>query len=108
VDGALARKPSRPSRPEDLEQLERYVTIGSASAFDLHYRLRPALVAIAEGLLWGRGVDLFAEPERARRVLGEDAWELLRPDRPPPEDRHGRALAGGELETVVAAVERVR
>ncbi len=108
VDPALTRRQQRASRPEDLELLERLVSIGSASAFDLHYRLRPALRTIAEGVLLGRGIDLETQPERAQVALGDAAWSLLRPDRLPPEDRQARALATGDLDAVVRGIESAR
>jgi hypothetical protein len=37
-------------------------------------------------------------------LLGEDAWELLRPDRPEPEDRHD---SGVPREQIAAVIERV-
>ena len=43
------------------------MTLGTASAYDLHYRLRPTLREIAAGLLADRrGIGLDGEPERAR------------------------------------------
>lgn len=107
-DAGLARTTDRPGRPEDLELLERYVSIGSASAYDLHYRLRPALAKIAAGILQGRGIDVATQPEAARDALGDDAWSLLRPDRQPPADREAPALTATELGEVVAAIERAR
>lgn len=108
VDAALSRRAGRPARPEDLERLERLVEVGSASAFDLHYRLRPALRKVAEGILLGRGIELDAEPERARAALGEEAWSLLRPERPPPGDRRARGIAAPELDAVLRGIEGAR
>ena len=52
----------------------------------------------------GTAIELERRPEAARALLGEDAWELLRPDRPEPEDRHG---PGVPRERVAAVIERV-
>jgi hypothetical protein len=96
-----------PEPPLTLVRLEREVMLGVASAFDLHYRLRPRLRAIALPLLATRhGISPDDDPERAGRVLGEPAWELLRADRTPPE-RHGRGLEIRELRSVVEALERI-
>jgi hypothetical protein len=108
VDPALVRRTVEPGRPEDLEQLERLVSIGSGSAYDLHYRLRPALVTIAEGILHRRGIDLETQPDGAHAALGDDAWALLRPHRPPPSSREAPALTTRELEGVVEALEQAR
>ena len=108
VDVALAQRRRSPAKPEDLERLERLVTLGSSSAFDLHYRLRPALREIAGGILLGRGIDLDAPPGQAREALGEDAWEILRPDRAAPVDRQAGGLAPAGLQAVVQGIEGAR
>ncbi len=104
------RRRERPSRdtPESLARLEARTTLGAAGAFDLHYRLRPRLRELASELLAARrGVALDAEPGRARAVLGEEAWELVREDRPPPEDRLARGVPIRDLDRVVESLERI-
>lgn len=101
---ALRGRPARqPARPGGLEQAERVVVLAGVNAFDLHLRLRPRLQAIAEHRLASRR-GLSLESAEARELLGEELWELLRPDRPPPKDRFapGMALAGQR-----AALERI-
>lgn len=105
-DAALRRRPRRPERIPELEQLEREVTLGTTTAFDLHYRLRPTLRRIAAELLSARrAIDLDSQPEAARAALGEDAWELVRPDREPPRDRFARGIELGRLGRAVSALE---
>ena len=83
-----ARRSPRPSRPATLERVEREVVLSSGSAFDLHVRLRRRLRAITEHRLAAhRGLDLDAGTPEARELLGDDLWELVRPDRPMPTDR---------------------
>jgi hypothetical protein len=95
-------------QPRSLVQLENEATLGVADALDLHYRLRPHLRLVAAGLLEGRrGVALDDEPEAARRLLGEETWELVRPDRPVPSDRHAPGLAPDGLERIVLSLERL-
>ena len=107
-DAALRKRPTKVERPEELQKLEREVGLGAATAFDLHYRLRPSLRGIAGELLAARrGIDLEANPAAARRELGDEAWELVRPDREPPTVRFGAGLDIGSLRTVVAALERL-
>ena len=50
VDAALGRRPPARQRIPELERLEREVTLGQATAFDLHFRLRPTLRRIASEL----------------------------------------------------------
>ncbi|MDP8910635.1 MAG: hypothetical protein M3M94_01030 [Actinomycetota bacterium] len=105
---ALRRKPSRAEHLLDLTPLEDRVALAITSAADLHFRLRPLLREIAAHRLSVRhGIELDAEPERARAALGADAWELVRPNREPPRDRHARGLRPAELRAVVETLERI-
>ena len=117
-DGAPAERPLRdPARrasagrrppPSSLARLEHETAIGVAGSFDLHFRLVPRLRAIAGGLLeHRRRISLAARPEAARAVLGESTWDLVRPDRPAPEDRLARGLPQHELDAVVDALEAI-
>lgn len=92
----------------ELERLEREVSMASSTAFDLHFRLRPRVQRIARQLLASRrGVDLAAQPDVARRLLGEETWALVRPDREPPAHRTGPGLEPARLDAVVTALERL-
>ena len=104
-DDALHHRVERPVRIAERDKLAREVQLGMQTAFDLHYRLRPTLVEVAENRLAGRGVRL--ESERARGLLGEEAWEVLRPDRPPPHDRNAPGISTDELGRLVGALERI-
>lgn len=98
----------RPDRVRQLEELEHAVDFSLTTAFDVHYRLRPHLVRIAaHRLSVRRGIQLEADPAAARRVLGEAAWELVRPDREPPGDRNAKGIDVVALRTIVAALEAV-
>jgi hypothetical protein len=106
VDAALSRRPPRVERVAELEKIEREVTLGLTTSFDLHFRLRPTLRRIASELLRARrGIDLDANPQAARRALGEETWELVRKDREPPLDRFGRGIELESLRNVVASLE---
>jgi hypothetical protein len=94
--------------PGMLARLEQEAALGVAGSFDLHFRLRPRLRGLATDLLAARrGVSLDGEPERARDLLGEPTWDLVREGRPPPEDRLGRGLPINELRGVVESLERL-
>jgi hypothetical protein len=105
-DAALRPRTRKHEQLPELASLEREVALGTTTAFDLHYRLRPPVRRIASELLAARrGVDLDADRDAAQRVLGADAWELVRADREPPRDRYA---PGAELESirrVVASLE---
>lgn len=105
-EAGLRRRPRRPERLPELERVEREVSLGLATAFDLHYRLRPSLRRTARELLASRrGIDLDTSPEAARRALGDQTWEIVRPDREPPRERFAAGLDLASLRTVVASLE---
>jgi len=92
-------------RVRSLEELEHAVEFSQTTAFDFHYRLRPHLVRVATHRLAVHGVHLQAQPDRARQLLGEDAWDLVRPDRLPPERRNDRGLELTRLQRVVETLD---
>jgi hypothetical protein len=103
LEGSRGRPPERVAQ---LTQLEREVGMGIANAFDLHNRLVPTLRETAAGLLSGRyGIDREAQPDAARAALGEDAWEIVRPDRPTPIDRTARGADPVSIDRVLTALE---
>jgi hypothetical protein len=105
-DAALERPDDESGRLAELVRLEREVALAQATEFDLHHRLRPVLREIALGLLAvRRGVDLDRQPARARALLGEETFELVRADREPPWDRQAPGPAIDELRRVVASLE---
>jgi uncharacterized membrane protein len=92
---------ARGDRPlHEVERMEREVTLGAATAYDLHVRLVPQLRQIAQARL-----------ERTGRVMSPETlgrwWELLRPDRPAPENRHGPGISQNELRALVSDLERM-
>ena len=102
------RRPWRPDRVRQLEELEHAVDFSLTTAFDVHYRLRPHLVRIASHRLAARrGIQLETDLEAARRVLGDAAWELVRPDREPPGDRNAPGIDLPALRAVVLGLEAV-
>lgn len=79
-----------------------------ASSFHLHTRLRPILRQVAAHRLSMRfGVDLDREDERARELIGAEAWELVHPERAPPSDRLAPGPPASHLSKVVEQLERI-
>ena len=102
---ALRGGKARALQPEELLRMDRELVLGSADADHAHRRLLPLLRTAAAARIAARhGFELGRRPEQVRALLGEDVWELLRPDRPPPEDRHG---PGVPRRHIVAVIERV-
>jgi hypothetical protein len=107
-DGAVADMGRRHSSDSGELTLVHDVALSVASAFHLHLRLRPVLREIAGHRLLRRyGVDLEREPERARELIGAEAWELVRPERPPPSDGLAPGPPASAVRTVVEELERI-
>jgi len=103
---ALRRKPARPQEPVLLKRARRQLELGIGSAEYAHRRLLPVLRAAAAAKLASRhGVELVRQPERARELLGDETWSLLRPDRPAPADRHARGIPRASVATAIERVE---
>ena len=106
-DRALAAMRRRP--PDSGEPaLARELELSTYNAFHLHARLRPVLRDIAAHRLRLRyGVELDREAARARELVGAQAWELVRPERPLPEDRLAKGPDAEELGAVVDQLEAI-
>ncbi|HYW23164.1 MAG TPA: hypothetical protein VE953_03315 [Terriglobales bacterium] len=98
------RRP-RGERVRALEELEHAVDFSLGTAFDVHYRLRPHVRRIAAYRLGLRGVSLDRQPRRAAALLGPEAWDLARADRPEPEDRNARGLDLAHVTRVVEGLD---
>jgi hypothetical protein len=107
-DAALLVRSVDSSRPPELVRTEREITLGLSNAAHLYQRLLPILrEAAAARLLTGHNVDLDRRPTAARNLLGDDAWELLRPDRPAPLDRNAPGISLRQLRDTVSTLEKL-
>jgi hypothetical protein len=105
---ALRPRATERARPPELVRLERELTLASANAGHLHTRLLPLLRdAAAVRLAARRRVDLFRRPGEASAVLGDEAWDLIRPDRPEPRDPQGAGLPFRRIGRLLDAIERI-
>lgn len=97
-----------PERPSQLVDLERLVSKSTVSAVTVHAHLRPLLVEIATRRLAARGnaLERMTDPDGVA-LLGEALWDVVRPGRPFPADRHGPGIPPGELGAMVAVLERL-
>jgi hypothetical protein len=100
-DGALARTRTHPTRPHELIRIEREITLGTTSAGHLQTRLLPLLREAAAARL---GYELELHPERAKAALGNETWELVRPDRPAEASPNGPGIS---LRRLRSAIERL-
>jgi hypothetical protein len=108
-------RPKRPKRtrfeaepPPTLAQIERETRLAAAGPFDLEHRLRPRLRLLATSLLAARrGISLDGDPDSAREILGDETWELVCADRPPPPHRMVRRVTPALLARLVDSLERL-
>jgi len=104
-ESALSARPEEASQPVELLRMERELVLGMADADNARRRLLPLLRAAAAARLASHhGIELEHRRDAAQELLGEEAWELLRPDRPAPADRHA---LGVPRERLVAVIERL-
>lgn len=96
---ALGKFPSYDKAISDLAW-GRY----SRRDFDVLMRKR-LLRAAAVRLSDRHGVDLDRQPERARQLLGEHAWQVLAPEKEASQDRSRGGVVVQDVERVVAAIE---
>jgi len=101
---ALAPRPRVRLRPAELIRTERDLTLSTANAGEVHARLLPQLRDVAAARLADRHDLALAD---ARDLLGDEAWELLRPDRPIPLDRSAPGLPLRRIAILLDAVERL-
>jgi len=105
---ALEDEPRQPVRPPELERTERLLTMAATTAFDLHFRLRPILRDVAEQRLADRqGLRLDSGDPRVEEALGEELWELVRPDREAPTRRFVPGLERAGIRRVIERLERI-
>lgn len=93
-------------RAEEFPGLQREYDFGSLRGFDVV--LRPRLIDAAEVRLSDRhGVDIYAEPERARPLLGGQVWPLLDPSRPAASHADGGRVSRRRVANIVRAIEEL-
>ena len=102
---AAASGPAVGEGTGDREHLDRVVSAATSHAGDVHLRLRPILREIAADGLHRRGVELDAQPQAAQKLLAPETWELVRPDRPRPDDAFAPGLAPKRLDAVLDDLE---
>lgn len=97
-----------PSRPDQLLQLERLVAGAGASTLHVHAYLRPLLAEVSARRLASRGHSLERMPATlGRELLGDRLWEIVRPERPFPDDRYAPGISPQELSAIVDLLERL-
>jgi hypothetical protein len=103
----LRRAGHAEARPDPFEIYRIGLSIASGTQWSIHVRLRPLAQRIASARLsYRHGIDLEREPQRAEAMLqGTRTWELIRPDRQPPEDDAARGWREPELKKLLEELE---
>lgn len=119
----VARRLSTPPTREDrtvpttagmrlppLTRIARLCDAAAKNADEARRRLRPRLARIAEDTLAVHSVELRdpAAAERARQLLGDEAWAWVRPDATEPAGEARPAADPAALGRVVDALERLQ
>jgi hypothetical protein len=95
-------------RPVQLTDLERLVSRSQASVLTVHAYLRPLLVELTRRQLAARGAALDRLSESAgRELLGDGLWDLVRPGRTFPSERHGPGIAPAQLDAMLAWLDQL-
>jgi hypothetical protein len=106
VAAALESEPREAISPSDLDRTGRVLSMASNAAFDVHFRLRPILREVAEQrLAERRGLRLDSGDRRVRDALGNDLWEVVRPDREPPTRRFGEGISTARMQRILERLE---
>jgi hypothetical protein len=108
-DRRLPRRDDTPTdRIVELDRLERDVVLATGSELEQHVRINPLLHDVVEDRLWrSRGIALDESPERAREILGDELYELVKPGRPDPAARYFRGLDLKGLNRVLDRIEAI-
>jgi hypothetical protein len=94
--------------PAPLEQLRRVgETLAAAQASGLLRDLRPLFRSIAAMRLAWRGVDLDRHTEKARAILGDELWELVRAEGPRGSNRFAGGISAAGLQGLIERLERI-
>jgi hypothetical protein len=108
LERALTSRPETRVRPAELIRIERELTLGSATEEHLHGRLLPLLRdAAAARLAAKHEIDFDRRPDRARELLGDETWEIVRPDREAPVERNAPGLPLRRIAAVIDSIERL-
>jgi hypothetical protein len=103
-----SREPGAGPAPPQLRKVEGLLRFSRRHAFTAKERLVPMLRELAAERLYARhGIDLEADPEAARAMLGTPAWELLGLEWSAANGRSGTGPSHEAVEAAVSAIERL-
>ena len=104
----LMRERVAPTRPNELIRVERDLLLGTENAGHFHGRLLPLLRgAAAARLASHHGIDLERQPEAAQRLVGDELWQYVRPDREQPADLYASGPSVRVVRSLVEGIEAI-
>ncbi len=94
-----------PARPDDLVRLERLLGWKVYSRAEFDVRVAPVLAPVVAARVKKRfGVEVAADPERARELVDPDLWALVDPSR---QDHEGPNVTTRDIADLVDRIEAV-
>lgn len=106
-EAELRRSTESPPVVPGIRAVEMAVRLATANAQDFEVRLKPMLRDLARWRLLGnRGVDLDANPDAARRILGEPLARLIE-DAPTPPSFGAPGVPLADIEAGLEQLERI-
>lgn len=106
LDAPPRARPAPPRVLPELDRLERELSLSTATAFDVHYRLRPLLREIAaHRLRTRRGLDLDGGSPEVVALLGPAGWKICDPGRGRPADHSAPGPTLAQLRDTIDALE---
>lgn len=87
-----------------LRQLERRLELATRDQADFDWSLRPLLAQLAaDRLRYRHGILYMAQPDRAREIVGEELWQIMRPS----PDTQFRPIGRARMEDLISRIERI-
>jgi hypothetical protein len=103
-----AQRQQPPPRASDDEMpLRLRQIVGVLRDFGVDRSLPPLLVPIVAVRLGRRGIDMTRAPQRAQELLGDELWEIVRPDRASDAHRVGPRLTDDDVRTAIERLEQL-
>ena len=101
------RRAADPPPLEQLRQVGETLAAAQASEVGLFRELRPLFRPIAAMRLARRGVDLDRHVEKARAILGDELWELVRAEGSRGSNRFAGGISAAGLQGLIEQLERI-
>lgn len=96
--------PGAPERPVLLAELDALIGDRGIRAGDVHFSLRPILREVAAA---ATGSDDFGPSNPLATRCDPKLWDLLRDDRPAPDDRAAWTLRASDLPPMLSQLEEM-